>query len=99
MHGAPLAPPAPAPASPPTDLGALAGAPLHDSTGRRVGEVMEVVAGADGAPEALSIEVRGPFGLGARTVTVSLDEFARAGDAVVIAMERAELRAMAAHAE
>ena len=62
--------------------------------GEDIGDVEEVLGGADGQAAALALEVGGFLGVGERDVIVPLDQVTMQGDDLVLDMTQEEVEAL-----
>ncbi len=62
--------------------------------GEKIGEIDEVLTDAAGKPVAVSVEVGGFLGIGAREVVVMLDQLRLEGQRIVTSLTKAQVEAL-----
>jgi hypothetical protein len=83
-------PPATIESDQPAQMGDLTGWPVYSSDGEKLGEVTAVKQAADGNIEAIHTDIGGFLGLGATTVEIRADKFAKEQDRILLYMTAAE---------
>lgn len=73
---------------------ALAGKDIVTRDGETIGEVSRVLSNPGGQVLAVETEIGGFLGIGAQTVTIPADRLTVMTDAVVVAMTKAEIKAL-----
>jgi PRC-barrel domain len=67
---------------------------VHAAGGDRIGEIDEVLMNAAGQPVAVTVEVGGFLGIGAREVIITLDQLRLDGQRFVTSLTRAQVEAL-----
>ena len=75
-------------------VGELDGAPVYDAAGERIGELDDVLMGADGTSMAASLDVGGFLGIGERDVVLPLGDLTPSDDGFALDMTREALEAL-----
>ena len=75
-------------------VGELDGAAVYDSTGERIGELDDILMGADGSSMAASLDVGGFLGIGEKDVVVPVTDLTPSDDGFTVGMTKDELEAM-----
>ena len=75
-------------------VGELDGASVYDSAGERIGELDDILMGADGSSMAASLDVGGFLGMGEKDVAIPVTDLAPAEDGFTVNMTQEELEAM-----
>lgn len=67
---------------------------VYDSTGERIGEVDDVLIGADGSSMAVSLDVGGFIGIGEKDVVIPVDDLSPTENGFSVNMTREQLEAL-----
>jgi sporulation protein YlmC with PRC-barrel domain len=72
----------------------LEGMELYGPNGQEIGEVGDVLVDSSAKPVAISAEVGGFLGLGEKDVIIGLDQVAKDGDHLTVAMTKDQIKAL-----
>ena len=75
-------------------VGELDGAAVYDPAGERIGELDDILMGADGTSMAASLDVGGFLGMGEKEVAIPVADLTAVEDGFTVNMTQEELEAL-----
>ena len=75
-------------------LEALRGMPVYSSDDKNLGQVVEVVRGADGKVQSIQVDIGRFLGIGKKAVTINADKFEQQAGRIKVLLSDAEVRSL-----